>query len=86
MTRSVFSTEYRDLCRLLIQARKSRGLTQKQVAKRPGRPQSFVSKYENADRRLDVIEFMEVASALGVEAESFLASVRGKRRTRKQQR
>jgi len=86
MTRSIFSTKYRDLCGLLVQARKSGGLTQKQVAERLDRPQSFVSKYENGERRLDVIEFMEVANALGVEAESFLTSVRGKRTSGKQQR
>jgi hypothetical protein len=31
------------------------------------RPQSFVSKYERGERRLDVIEFGEVARALGID-------------------
>jgi transcriptional regulator with XRE-family HTH domain len=55
------------LCALLIEARAKRGLTQAQVAKKLGRPQSFVSKYEKAERRLDVVEFLEVADAIGVD-------------------
>lgn len=49
---------------LLIDARKSAGLTQAQVAFRLGRPQSFVAKYENGERRIDVVEFLAIASAL----------------------
>jgi ribosome-binding protein aMBF1 (putative translation factor) len=84
MTRSIFTNKYKDLCHLLIQARESQGLTQARVAERLNRPQSFVSKYENGERRLDVIEFLEVAAALGVQAESLLAIVedKGKRRNR----
>ena len=66
-----------------MQARESQGLTQAQVAERLNRPQSFVSKYENGERRLDVIEFLEVAAALGVEAESILTIVQGKSERRK---
>ena len=85
MTRSIFTKKYRDLCHLLIQARESQGLTQAKVAERLNRPQSFVSKYENGERRLDVIEFLEVAAALDVQAESLLAIVedKGKKRNRK---
>jgi hypothetical protein len=37
------------------------------LAKKLGRPQSFVSKFERGERRLDVIEFLEVAKALSVD-------------------
>jgi transcriptional regulator with XRE-family HTH domain len=57
-----------------IQARKSAGLTQVGLADRLGRPQSFVSKYERGERRLDVIEFCEVCRALGVDPVAFLRS------------
>jgi transcriptional regulator with XRE-family HTH domain len=80
MTRSVFTQKYKHLCELLVQARESQGLTQATVANRLNRPQSFVSKYENGERRLDVIEFLEVAAALGVEAESLLATVQDRSR------
>lgn len=52
---------------LLVQARKDRGITQHELGRRLGRDQSFVSKFERGVRRLDVIEFMQVASAIGVD-------------------
>ncbi|MNF15991.1 helix-turn-helix protein [compost metagenome] len=47
-------------------------MTQAQVAERLGKPQSFVSKYERGERRLDVIEFIEVCRLLGVEPEKLI--------------
>lgn len=76
MTKSVFSERYDALCRVLSETRKSQGLTQGDVAKRLQKPQSFVSKYEHGERRLDVIEFVEVAEALGVEAEALLGKLK----------
>ena len=55
-----------------IQARKSTGLTQVELADRLGRPQSFVSKYERGERKLDLIEFCEVCRALGIDPVAFL--------------
>jgi transcriptional regulator with XRE-family HTH domain len=57
----------------LIKARKKAGLTQAAVAARLERPQSFVSKYEGGERRLDVVEFLEVARAVGFNPAGFLA-------------
>ena len=45
-------------------ARHEQGLTQSDVAVRLGKHQSYVSKYESGERRLDVIEFIEVCRAL----------------------
>lgn len=47
-------------------------MTQAQLAARLDRPQSFVAKYEGGERRLDVIEFMEVAEAIGFDPAEFL--------------
>ena len=47
--------------------RRKAGLTQVQVAGRLGRPQAFVTKYERGERRLDVIELVEVAAAIGAD-------------------
>jgi len=55
-----------------VQARKDAGLTQQELAMRLGRPQSFVSKTERGERRLDVIEFLEVAQALNLDVPRFL--------------
>ena len=49
---------------LLVEARRDAGLTQVALAKKLGRPQSFVSKFERGERRLDVTEFLDVARAL----------------------
>lgn len=55
-----------------IQARKNAGLTQVGLAERLGRPQSFVSKYERGERKLDVIEFCRVCRALEIDPVVFL--------------
>jgi transcriptional regulator with XRE-family HTH domain len=77
MQKSIYTQQHQRLRELLIEARVKAGLTQVQVAERLGKPQSFVSKYENGERRLDVVEFVKVADALGVETESILSEVRG---------
>jgi transcriptional regulator with XRE-family HTH domain len=62
--RSVRSDDYRRILEILIRARVRSGLTQQQLAKRIRKPQSFVSKYENGERRLDVAEFIWLMKAL----------------------
>ena len=57
---------------MLIAARRSRALTQVDVAERLGKPQSFVSKYERGERRLDVVEFLEVAKAIGIDPKAVI--------------
>jgi len=59
---SVHSTRYKRLLRQLKVARREAGLTQAQVAKALGRPQSYVSKIESGERRVDVIELVDLAS------------------------
>ena len=51
------------------------GLTQAEVAGRLKRPQSFVSKYETGERRLDVVEFLEVAAALAADPGDLIANL-----------
>ena len=67
LSKTQFTEQHDRLCKLLFKARTKRGLTQIQVAEKLGRPQSFVSKYETGERRLDVMEFLEVADALSVD-------------------
>ncbi len=40
-------------------------MTQSQLAKKLGKPQSFIAKYEGGERRLDVVEFVDIVKALG---------------------
>lgn len=58
---------HNQLRQALLEARRKKGLTQVEVADRLGKPQSFVSKYESGERRLDVIEFIQVCKALKID-------------------
>lgn len=60
---------------MLVQARKKAGCTQVQLAALLSRPQSFVSKVERGERRLDVIEFFEVAEKIGFDPFAFLRAL-----------
>lgn len=57
---------------LLRELRTKLGLRQRQVAQRVGKPQSFVSKYENGERRLDVSELRMVCHAMGMSLPRFV--------------
>jgi transcriptional regulator with XRE-family HTH domain len=67
MRKAIHSEPHRSLLTLLRETRQRAGLSQQHVADRLGRPQSFVAKYEGGERRLDVLEFISVAKALGVD-------------------
>ncbi|HQE92992.1 MAG TPA: helix-turn-helix transcriptional regulator [Anaerolineae bacterium] len=66
MTKSVFTQEYQRLCELLILARQKSQLTQAELAAALEKPQSFVSKYERSERRLDVIELFQITNVLQI--------------------
>ena len=55
--------------------RKAAGLTQTAVAERLGKPPSYVAKYELGDRRLDVLEYLDVAAAIGFDPSKPLRSL-----------
>ncbi|GAA3843083.1 helix-turn-helix domain-containing protein [Amycolatopsis tucumanensis] len=72
MEKSIYSAEYQQVCELLRQLRREAGLTQVQVAEALGVPQSFVSRYESGQRRLDIVELRHVTDALQVRFPEFL--------------
>ncbi|KTC09776.1 helix-turn-helix domain-containing protein [Pseudomonas sp. ICMP 10191] len=73
--KTIHNARYQVLLDLLLEARNAAGMTQKELAVRLGRPQSFVSKTENAERRLDVIEFMDVCRGLGADPYALLSKL-----------
>lgn len=75
MDKSLYSADYLRFCDLLRRLRTEQGLTQVEVAERLDKPQSFVSKYESGERRLDVAETRSVAAALGVTLEIVAAQL-----------
>ena len=74
--KSVFTQRYGRFLEGIINARKDAGLTQQELADRLARPQSYVSKYERGERRLDVLEFVDIVEALGVDPHPFLDDLR----------
>ncbi|MFK0071896.1 helix-turn-helix domain-containing protein [Arthrobacter woluwensis] len=67
MDKSIYSEEYQEFRELLKRLRKEAGIRQVDMAEKLGVPQSFVSKYESGERRLDVIETARIAKALGLD-------------------
>lgn len=74
MSKSVYSAQYKRLLRLLVSAREERGLTQVHVARAIGKPQSFVSKAESGERRLDIVELLQILDALRADPIEFVRS------------
>lgn len=64
---SIYSAIYQHFVRGLRAQREAAGLSQAELAQRVGGGQSFISKIERGERRLDVGEFVSVAQAIGVE-------------------
>lgn len=67
MGRTIHTPEHRRLVQLLRQLREEAGLRQTELAGLLGRPQSFVSKYESGERRLDLVELRDICRALGAD-------------------
>ena len=67
MVRSVFTSGYEQLVATLVAMRKDAGMTQRKLALRLGREQNFVARVEQGQRRVDLIEFVWICRACGVE-------------------
>lgn len=67
MTRTLSSARHKRLAELLIRYREEAGLTQAQVARALGRHQPFVSTIEAGQRRVDLVEFLDIAAVLGAD-------------------
>lgn len=57
---------------MLTEVRLAKGLLQSEVAEKLQKNQSFVSKYERGERRLDLPEFLELADALELDVTEFI--------------
>jgi transcriptional regulator with XRE-family HTH domain len=66
------SADYASFLRRLRRARVDAGLSQTAVARQLGKPQSYVSKCESGERRVDVIELLAFARVYGVSVNAFL--------------
>jgi transcriptional regulator with XRE-family HTH domain len=76
MRKSVHSKEYKVLTGLLAAARKRADLTQQEVADSLGRHQSFMAKVESGERRIDIVEFLQICGILRADSMEILRQVR----------
>ena len=72
MSKSIHTPEQKQLELLLRQVRQEAGLTQGALAQLLNRPQTFVSKYELGERRLDVLQLRQICRAVGLTLEEFV--------------
>lgn len=59
---------------MIRKARLDAGLTQAKLAQKLDKPQSYVAKYETGERRLDIIELLDVIDAIGGDAAKFIVA------------
>jgi transcriptional regulator with XRE-family HTH domain len=75
MDKSIWTSEYAVLLELLREAREAAGLTQVELAEKIGQSQSFVSKIEIGERRLDLIQLRSICLTLGTDLPKFVAQL-----------
>lgn len=71
MEKSLYTIQQQKLQTLLRQIRREAGLRQADLAQKIGEPQSFVSKYEIGERRLDILEIRVICEAVGITLQEF---------------
>jgi len=72
MEKTIYTQEYDAVRRLLREAREQAGLTQTDLAEKLGQSQSFVSKAERGDRRLDIVQVRTICQVLGFTLADFV--------------
>ena len=73
MSKSIYSKDYRNVIEKLKKARLDAGLKQEDVALKLKKPQSYVSKIERGERRIDVAELKEITKILKKDINYFLS-------------
>jgi len=75
MTKPIYKKQTYFLITILRSVRISHGLTQVQLSEKIGRSQSYVAKYENNERSLKIIEFLEICEALDVSPSDIIKEI-----------
>lgn len=70
--KSIYDRQYNILIDLLKGQREKQGMTQGQLASKINKDQTYVSKYENRIRRLDIIELREICNAFEISFVDFI--------------
>lgn len=64
--KSIHQERYAILVKKIVDERKAKSLTQLQVAEKLNKPQSYIAKIEGKERKLDVVEFVDLCTALNL--------------------
>jgi transcriptional regulator with XRE-family HTH domain len=72
MRKSIYSPEHDTFRSLLRQLRLGAGLQQRELSEQLGKPQSFVSRYESGQRRLDLLELRQICQVIGISLTEFV--------------
>ena len=72
MSKTIHSERHKRLAELLSEKRKAAGLTQAEVAKAMGRHQPFIANIENGERRVDIIELIDLAKIIGFDVHQLI--------------
>mgnify|MGYP002685501912 CR=1 FL=1 len=72
MEKSIYTKEYITFLKCLVKARKDAGITQVEFAEKIGQTQSFVSRCERGERRIDVIELRVFCEVIGIPYTRFI--------------
>lgn len=72
MPNPIHDPKYTVFREMLCKARIEQGMLQADLANKLGKAQSFVSKYERGERRIDLPEFIELAEALNINVTDFI--------------
>jgi ribosome-binding protein aMBF1 (putative translation factor) len=75
MEKSIHSARYAVFLKVLREARERAGVTQVQLARKIGETQTFVSKCERGERRIDVIELRTFCRAFGLSLQQFVSAL-----------
>jgi transcriptional regulator with XRE-family HTH domain len=71
----VTSEAYSSLIEVLVQVRQEAGLSQRDLAERLEKPRSYVSKIETKERRIDVLELLDLADGVEISPEALLLRI-----------
>ena len=70
--KTIYNNKYKILIGRLVEVRKKFGLTQLELAARLGKDQTYISKIERLQRRVDVVELRAICRAIGIEFVEFI--------------
>ena len=77
MPKAIHSARHKRLTELLIAQRRQAGMTQAQVAKALGRHQPVIANIEKGERRLDIVELLDLAEILGLDLHAVIEQLKG---------